>query len=114
MIKTVIRIIIVFLFLMIQLSFMYLLYLFTVNKIHFVSIIYSFFCLYLILEIIKNSKSYSYILPWIIIFIMLPIPGSIIYLTIKLNLKLNKFLNNIIKEEKNSKKYLKNNIGEEI
>ncbi len=114
MIKTVIRIIIVFLFLMIQLSFMYLLYLFTVNQIHFVSIIYSFFCLYLILEIIKNSKSYSYILPWIIIFIMLPIPGSIIYLTIKLNLKLNKFLNNIIKEENNNKKYLRNNIDEEI
>lgn len=39
---------------------------------------------------------------------MFPIPGSIIYLTIILNQKLNKLLNNIIKEEKKSKKYLIN------
>lgn len=110
MIKTLFRILYIFICLVIQLSVMYLLYLVTVNKIHFIKIIYSFFCLYLILQIIKNSKSYSYILPWIIIFIMFPIPGSIFYLTIKLNLKFNKFLYSVIKEEKNSKKYLNNDL----
>ena len=67
MFKTMLRILIVFLFLVIQLSVMYLLYLVTINKIHFIKIIYSFFCLYVILEIIKNSKSYSFILPWIML-----------------------------------------------
>lgn len=93
-------------FLVIQLSFVYLLYLATINNIYFVKVIYSFFCLYLILRIIKDSRSYSYILPWIIIFIMFPIPGSIIYLTIKFNKKYNRLYNSIISEEKTSKKYL--------
>ena len=106
MVKKLIRVLIVVICLVIQLSVMYLLYLATINKIHFVKVIYSFFCLYVILKIIKDSRSYSYILPWIIIFMMFPIPGSIIYLTIKLNLRLNKFLNSVKKEEKTSKKYL--------
>ena len=106
MVKRILRILIVLLCLVVQLSVMYLLYLATINKVHFVKVIYSFFCLYVILKIIKDSKSYSYILPWILIFMVVPIPGSIIYLTIKLNLKLNKFLNSVKKEEKESKKYL--------
>ena len=108
MVKNLLKVLIVLICLVVQLSVGYLLYLATINKIHFVKIIYSFFCLYIILKIIKDSKSYSYILPWILIFMVVPIPGSIIYLTIKLNLKLNKFLNSVKKEEKESKKYLVN------
>lgn len=108
MVKKLLKVLIVLICLIVQLFVGYLLYLATINKIHFVKIIYSFFCLYIILKIIKDSKSYSYILPWILIFMVVPIPGSIIYLTIKLNLKLNKFLNSVKKEEKESKKYLVN------
>ena len=103
--KTFIRAIVALVSLLIQISCTYLVYLAVTNKLQVLALIYSFFCLYIVLKIIKDSRSYSFTLPWIIIFMILPIPGSIIYLTIKLNKKLSKFCKNIIIEEKSSKKY---------
>ena len=106
MIKALPRALFAVICLLIQLSVTYLVYLAITNKLHIIGVIYSVFCLYVVLKIIKESKSYSFTLPWIIIFMIIPIPGSIFYLTIKLNQKLSKLLKNIMEEEKNSKKYL--------
>ena len=106
MLRALPRALIAVITLFIELTILMLLYYFITSKFEFIDIIYSFFCLYIIFKIIKDSKSYSYTLPWIIIFMIIPIPGSIIYLTIKFNLKINKFIKNITREEKSSKKYL--------
>ena len=106
MIKALPRALLAVICLLIQLSVTYLVYLAITNELEIVGIIYSVFCLYIVLKIIKESKSYSFTLPWIIIFMIIPIPGSIFYLTIKLNKKLSKFLKSVMEEEKNSKKYL--------
>ena len=106
MIKALPRALIALICLVLQLTVFYFIYKFITDKFEFLDIIYSFICLYIILKIIKDSRSYSYTLPWIMIFMMIPIEGSIIYLTIKFNIKLNRFINHIKKEEKFSKQYL--------
>ncbi len=60
----------------------------------------------LVLNLIKNSKSYSYILPWIIIILLSPVIGSLLYVIIGRNKKKSKILKNITKMTKESKKYL--------
>ena len=100
MLRALPRALIAVITLFIELTILMILYYFITSKFEFIDIIYSFFCLYIIFKIIKDSKSYSYTLPWIIIFMIIPIPGSIIYLTIKFNLKINKFIKNITREEK--------------
>ena len=106
MIKALPKALLALICLLLQLSVNYIIYKLITDRIEIIDIIYSFICLYIILKIIKDSKSYSYSLPWILIFMMFPIPGSIIYLTIKLNLKLNRFVKHIKEEDLNSKKYL--------
>ena len=93
------------LFLLIQISLVAFVYNYFVDQIEIIKILYSFFCLYFILMIIKNSKNYSFTLPWILIFMVVPIPASILYLVIGSNKKRSKVLKNIVKEEKNKKKY---------
>lgn len=106
MIKTFSRLFITLLFLLIQLSVANLLYLAILNRIFAIRIIYSLICLCIILKIIKESNNYSYILPWIIIFVMFPVPGTLMYLNIRFNLKHNKLIKSILKEEEKSKEYL--------
>ena len=104
--KSLIRVLIVFLCLVFQISIIYVAYALLEDYLPVVRTIYSFICLYLILKIIRDANSYSYILPWIIIFMIIPIPSSIIYMTIKLNKKLSKFNKSVLEQENNSKKYL--------
>ena len=104
--KTIFKLLVTFICLLAQISFTYFIYLTLEQKYPIIRIIYSFFCLWVILKIIKDSRSYSFLLPWIIIFMIIPIPGSIIYLTIKLDKKLNGFIRRIAKEEKFNKQYL--------
>lgn len=106
MIKTFSRLFITLLFLLIQLSVANLLYLAILNRIFAIRIFYSLVCLCIILKIIKESNNYSYILPWIIIFVMFPVPGTLMYLNIRFNLKHNKLIKSILKEEEKSKEYL--------
>ena len=104
--KKFISILFVLLCLIFQLSVVYFLYATLANYFNFVRIIYSFFCLYFIFKIIKESKSYSFILPWIIIFMILPIPGTIFYISVRLNKRFSNFYKNVIREEEDCKKYL--------
>ncbi len=104
--KKFISILFVLLCLIFQLSVVYFLYLTLENYFAFIRVIYSFFCLYFIFKIIKESKSYSFILPWIIIFMIIPIPSTIFYISIRLNKRFSNFYKNVIASEENSKKYL--------
>ena len=92
--------------LLIQLGLVYVATVLLIDNIDLIRIIYSFFCLYFILMIIKNSKNYSYTLPWIIIFMVVPIPGSLLYLIIGRNKNKSKILSNTRREELANKKYL--------
>ena len=60
----------------------------------------------LVLWLIKYSKSYSYILPWIIIIILFPLVGTLLYLIIGYNKKSSKLLKRIVSSEISNKKYL--------
>ena len=59
----------------------------------------------LVLVLIRNSKSYSYVLPWIIVILLFPIIGSLLYLIIGYNKKRSILLKRIIKSEKNKEQY---------
>lgn len=71
-----------------------------------VSIVYTIIGLLLILSLIRNSKSYSYTLPWILILFSYPLVGTLMYIIIGRNKNNSKVLKNIIESEKNSKNYL--------
>lgn len=94
-----------FLFIVLQVFFVYIAYVVIDNN-NIFWIIYSLFCLYFVLKIIAKSRSLSFTLPWILIFMMFPIPGSLLYLLVKINIKISSLLPRIIKNEKDSKKYL--------
>ena len=51
----------------------------------FVRIIYSVVGLFLILALIKNSKNYSYTLPWLLILFSYPLVGTLLYIVIGRN-----------------------------
>ena len=67
---------------------------------------YSIIGLLLVLALIRNSRSYSYTLPWIIILILFPLMWSIIYLILEKNKWRSKILKQIVESEKENKKYL--------
>ncbi len=71
-----------------------------------VSIFYTILGFILILGLIRNSKNYSYTLPWILILFSYPLVGSILYIIIGRNKNNSKVLKNITKSEKENKKYL--------
>lgn len=83
-----------------------LIYLFLIDKIWIVSIFYGFLSVLLILGLIRNSKNYSNTLPWIIILILFPLAGTLLYVILGKNKHNSKVLKSIVKSEKDSKKYL--------
>jgi cardiolipin synthase len=70
----------------------------------------------IVLWLMGNSRSYSYTLPWIVIILVFPLIGTLLYLIIGHNKKRSKLLKQITKSEKNIVKYLVQNkrIREEI
>ena len=65
----------------------------------------------LALALIKNSKNYSYTLPWIIILVLFPIVGGLLYLFIGRNKNRSKLLKRIKTTEEKRKKYLSQDIS---
>ncbi len=80
-------------------------YLFFIEHITIINVLFSLAGFLLILALIKYSKNYSYTLPWIIILIMFPLVGTLLYIVIGSNKKRSKVLKSIIKSENESKKY---------
>ena len=68
--------------------------------------IYSIISILLVLAIIKESRSLSSDLPWIIIMMLFPIIGALLYIIIGRNLYKSKTLKSINKNIELSSKYL--------
>lgn len=81
-------------------------YLFLIEHIGIISVFYSILSFILVLALIKTSKSYSYTLPWIIIILLFPLVGTLLFIIIGKNKLSSKVLKNIVKSENDSKKYL--------
>lgn len=99
--------IVIVLGLLLQVLLMLFVYLFFIDHIAIIRFIYEISGVLLVLGIIKNSKNYSYTLPWIIIIIMFPIVGTLLYIILGRNKKRSKTLKKIVQSEKENKKYLK-------
>ena len=80
--------------------------LFLIEHITIISIFYGILGFLLVLGLIKHSKNYSYTLPWIIILIMFPLIGTLLYVILGKNKNNSKILKSIKKSEAESKKYL--------
>lgn len=83
-----------------------LIYIYLVEKLWVVDVIYGFLRVILVFGLIKYSKNYSYTLPWIIILLLFPLVGTLLYIIIGQNKYSSKILKSITASEKNSKKYL--------
>ena len=81
-------------------------YLYLGEHILIVNIFYAFLGFILVLGLIKYSKNYSYTLPWIIILLLFPLVGTLMYFILGNNKNNSKVLKNIVKSEKRSKQYL--------
>ncbi len=80
--------------------------LFLIEHIAIINIMYGALGFLLVFGLIKNSKNYSYTLPWIIILMMFPLVGTLMYIILGNNKNKSKVLKNIVQSENNSKKYL--------
>jgi len=98
--------IIVFLGLIIQILLSLLVYLFFIDKIGIINGFYTFLGFILILGLIKDSKNYSYTLPWIIILMIFPLIGTLMYIILGKSKNNSKTLKSIVKSEEENKKYL--------
>ena len=104
----------------IGLSLQILLFLFTYlylgDHVTVISIIYQVLGFLIVLWLIKNSKSYAYTLPWIVIILLFPLVGTLLYLILGYNKKISRALKSIKSSESNAKKYLvqDKNIRKEI
>lgn len=70
-----------------------------------IEIIYTVLSILLVLEIIKNAKSLSSNLPWIVLILLFPAAGTMLYLFIGNDLHSSKMLKKVNKEVANSKRY---------
>ena len=61
------------------------LYMFFINEILIVHVAYVIISLVITLHLIKNSKNYSYTLPWIVILLLFPLVGSLLYIILGRN-----------------------------
>jgi len=98
--------IVVIIGLLLQILLLLFLYLFFAEQFLIIDIIIKTLGLLIVLGLIRNSKSYSYILPWIIIILLFPLIGTLLYLIIGHNKMKSKLLKNIVKSEEESIKYL--------
>lgn len=72
-----------------------------------IKIIYFLLSILLVLEIIKNTKSLSANLPWIVLIMLFPVAGTMLYIFISNDLHSNRMLKKVNKEVTNSQKYYK-------
>ncbi len=102
------RIIVIAVGLLLQILLSLSIYLFFIEKLFIIHLLFGIFSLLLTLNLIKNSKNYSYTLPVIIILILFPLLGTIFYIMFSKNKRRSKVLKNINQSESDSKskKYL--------
>ena len=98
--------IVVILGVLLQIFLSVAIYMLLIENFAVIQAFYSIVGLILVLALIRNSRSYSYTLPWIIILIILPLLGTILYLIIGKNKLRSKTLKRIVESEAENKKYL--------
>lgn len=81
-------------------------YLFFIEKIFVIQLLFDALGLLLTLNLIRNSKNYSYTLPIIIMLILFPIVGTVLYIIYYNNKNSSKTLKQIKQSEKENAKYL--------
>lgn len=84
-----------------------LIYLYLINKIVVIHVVYNIIGIILILYLIKNSKNYSFTLPWIVILLLFPLIGTLLYITLGRNKFRSKTLKRTRAHESENKFYLK-------
>ena len=82
------------------------LYMFFIEQVALIHFLFAILSLLLTLDLIKTSKNYSYTLPIIIILILFPIIGVLLYIILEKNKNRSRTLKRILESEKQSKKYL--------
>ncbi len=97
--------------LILQLLLSLLPYRFFIENVAIINIFYNILGLLLVLVLIKDSKNYSYTLPWIIILIIFPLVGTLMYIILGKNKNNSKVLKNIVKTEREDKKYFVQDIS---
>ncbi len=108
--------IVVLIGLLLQILLTLLIYLKLGEYIQLIEILYGIISIFIVLTIIKNSKRLSSDLIWIIVIMLFPIIGTLLFIILKRNKHKSKILKNINKNVKEGKKYLvqDENIKKEI
>jgi len=100
------RLLVVLIGIILQLLLSLSLLLYLGNEVAIIQILYNILAFLIVLNIIKNNVNLSFRLPWIIIILIFPLIGSLLYIIIGNNIYTNSTIRKIIKNTKNSKKYL--------
>ena len=106
MLKTIKRVIIVILGVLLQFGFSIMIRLFFYKYLGIITLFYSVISVLIVLGILKESTRLSNDLPWIILILIFPIFGTILLITLGRNYSKNKLLKNIFEYEKKYSKYL--------
>ncbi|MBQ3298544.1 MAG: cardiolipin synthase [Bacilli bacterium] len=80
--------------------------LYLTDHVALINVVYRIIGLLITLGLIRNSRSYSYTLPWIVIILVFPLVGTLLYIIIGYNKKRSRRLKSILKSEEKSSKYL--------
>ena len=109
------RLIIVFISFILQIYLSMAISLLLSDHLQVVKIIYTVISMIIVLNMVKNSRNLSYHLPWIILIMIFPIIGGLLYLIIGNNLKRNKTFKKLKENYLSDQKYIiNNNIVKEI
>lgn len=98
--------IIVGLGLMLQICLFLFVYLFLGSYSTLLTVFYHILGIGIVLWLLKNSRSYANDLPWIIIILLFPVVGTLLYLVIGQNMRMSRLLKKIKASEQNASKYL--------
>ena len=92
--------------LLLQILLFLFIYLFFREQSFLFSIIYQLFGFVIVFWIIKNSRNLSFDLPWLIIILLFPLVGTLLYLIIGYNKRKSRTMKKILSNEKNINNYL--------
>ena len=116
MVNAIKRLLIVALGFTLQIGFAITLRVFFSEHVVFISVFYELLSVFIVLAILKDSTKLSKDVPWIILILLFPIFGTVLYITLGRNYSRNKLLKSLIETENKFEGYLKQDskVKEEI
>ena len=100
------RAIVIVLSIIVQVALYAVIYVFLTKYLVYLNIVFIIAGVLLVLFLIKDSKNYSFNLPWIVILLLSPVVGSLLYILLGRNKIRSKTLRNVRNSERESEKYL--------